>query len=310
MKFILKSLLSISAVALMLSTQAIADVSCVSNHKGVVTGGLMLDLDGAAYTEIDDKKTPLTGKYTCTVYKEEVSGGLRLPHGWIKNVISKPYIQKWTAFEHHSIDGKLTGLQTTWYSNGKKLSQVNLINSKGLMTWWYPTGEKAAQVNVYIAASKLPGLSMAYQNLMGYYQMEGDYKSWYRNGNQSVTGTFNDGELEVKVLPWWQTWTEVVETSSGTYIYIDVNTIREHNDYVYYWILNDAAVPMSGNKSSKFYKQGDCGMNRFKILSMVVYNQSMANGNKEDLGGMDKWVHPEPDNTARTLLDYACNYVK
>lgn len=310
MKFILKSLLSISTLALMLSTPAIADVSCVSNHKGTVTGVLTLDLDGTAYTEIDNKKTPLTGKYTCTAYREEMSGGLRLPHGWIKNVISKPYVQKWTAFEHRSINGNLAGLQTTWYSNGKKLSEVDLVNSKGLMTWWYPTGEKAAQVNVYIATSKLSGLMMQYQNLMGYYQMEGDYKSWYRNGNQSVTGVFNNGKLEVKALPWWKKWTKVVESPDGSHIYINVNTIRENNDYVYYWILSDAATIISGHKSSEFYKQGDCGVSRFKILSMIVYKKSMANGNKKDLGGNDEWVYPEPDNAARTSLDYACNYVK
>ena len=309
MKFLLRSLLSISAVVLMFSTQAIADVSCVSSHKGTVTGILMLELDGSAYTEIDKKKTPLTGKYTCTAYNEE-SGGLWLPHGWIKSVISKPYVQKWTAFEHHSVNGKLDGLQTTWYSSGEKLSEVNLVNGKGLMTWWYPTGKKSAQVNVYITTSKLPGLMMTYQNLMGYYQMEGDYKSWYRNGNQSVTGTFNDGELKVKELPWQKTWTEVVESPGGNRIYIDENTIREHNGYVYYWILNDASTPISGNKSSKFYKKVDCGMSQFKILSMIVYKESMASGNKEDLGGKDEWIHPEFDNTARTLLDYACNYVK
>jgi hypothetical protein len=303
-------LLSIIAVTLLLSTQAIADVSCVSNHKGTVTPGLMLDLDGTAYTEIDNKKTPLTGKYTCTVLGEEF-GKLRLPHGTTWSGISKPYVQKWTGFEHHSIDGRPTGLQTRWYSNGKKLSQVNLVNSKGLMTWWYPTGEKAAQANVYIAPTKLPGLTMAYHLLvMEYYQMEGDYKSWYRNGNQSVTGVFNNGKLEVKALPWWEKWTEVVESPNGTHIYIDVNTIREHNDYVYYWILNDATTPISGYKSSKFYKQGDCGVSQFKVLSMIVYKQSMANGNKKTIKVKDEWVYLEPDNPARTLLDYACNYVK
>jgi len=203
MKFILKSLLAISGVVPLLSTQAIADVSCVSNHQGIVTKVLMLDLDGTAYSKLNNKKTLLTGKYTCTAYGEEY-GVLRLPHGTIKNVINKPYIQKWTAFEHHSINGKPTGLQTTWYSNGRKLSQVDLVNGKGLMTWWYPTGEKSAQVNVYITSSKLPGLMMTYQNLMGYYQMEGEYNSWHKNGNLNVTGVFNNGKLEIKSLPWWE----------------------------------------------------------------------------------------------------------
>ena len=43
---------------------------------------------------------------------------------------------------------------------------------------------------------------------------------------------------------------------------------------------------------------------------MIVYKQSMANGNKKTIKVKDEWVYLEPDNPARTLLDYACNYVK
>jgi len=112
-------------------------------------------------------------------------------------------------------------------------------------------------------------------------------------------------------------WTKVTSSTvnKGTDIYIDLDTIKEHNDYVYYWSLSDVVTPVTApvvgdTKSIKVYKQGDCKVMRYKVLSIQVYKQSMGNGNYEDIGGLDEWQYPEPNNTARFLLNYACNYVK
>ena len=80
---------------------------------------------------------------------------------------------------------------------GYKLSEVNLVNGKGLMTWWYPNGESAAQVNVYVASSRKGVVSINHGQIMEYYQMEGAYEAWHKDGNQYVSGTFNNGKLKV-----------------------------------------------------------------------------------------------------------------
>jgi len=108
-------------------------------------------------------------------------------------------------------------------------------------------------------------------------------------------------------------WEKITTSIVGDVHYIDKSTIKERNGYVYFWILNEYAEPIKLNKfhakSSKIYKQTDCEITRYNVLSMLVYNQSMGAGDRKDLGKVDEWQHPEPNNTAATLLNYACNYV-
>lgn len=195
----MKNILLIIAIALLFSIQANADVMCISpnpNH-----GGLSLSDDGTAHAQefkdgVWSGALPLTGKYRCIMNDEE-TGFFNLPHGKVETGISKPYVLNWTGIEHHVVDGKPAGLQTRWHSNSKKLSEVNLVNGKGLMTWWYPNGKRAAQVNVYVTSSRKGVVSINHGQIMEHYQMEGGYEAWYKDGNQYVSGTFNNGKLEV-----------------------------------------------------------------------------------------------------------------
>jgi hypothetical protein len=105
-------------------------------------------------------------------------------------------------------------------------------------------------------------------------------------------------------------WVEVAKDTDGDTFYIETSAIKERNGYVYYWTLADFVIPVTGFWSSKMYKQGECGINRFKVLSMLAYKQSMGKGDNKEIRGDDKWHYPEPDNVKSTLLNYACNYVK
>ena len=46
-------------------------------------------------------------------------------------------------------DGKLHGLSTWWYENGKKSGEANYVDGKahGLETWWYENGQKSSETN-------------------------------------------------------------------------------------------------------------------------------------------------------------------
>ena len=56
------------------------------------------------------------------------------------------------------------------------------------------------------------------------------------------------------------------------------------------------------------YKQGDCGVNRFKNLSFIFYRQPMGEGeNVTDALSKPEWVYPPPGSIASDLLNYACN---
>ena len=107
-------------------------------------------------------------------------------------------------------------------------------------------------------------------------------------------------------------WTKVTIDTDGDTFYIETSTIKERNGYVYYWVLSDYVTPITkmNFKSSKIYFKGECGINRFKVLSMLGYEQSMGSGDMTDIGGVDKWHYPEPDNVKSAFMTYTCNYVK
>lgn len=194
MKFISKSLLLIST--LLLLVRANADVMCIS--PDVLLGDLSLLDDGTvSIIKKGSRGVLLTGRFKC-IMNEEENGFFNLPHGKVETGISKPYVQRWAGMVHHYVNGKPTGLQTRWHSNGKKLSEVDLVNGKGLMTWWHPNGQRAAQVKVYVASSGKGNVSINHGQIMAHYKMEGSYKSWYKDGNQNVIGVFNNSKLEIK----------------------------------------------------------------------------------------------------------------
>jgi hypothetical protein len=72
-------------------------------------------------------------------------------------------------------------------------------------------------------------------------------------------------------------WEKLGKNVSGDTFYIDTDTIKEHNGYVYWWVLNDYLKPNEyGDMSGKTYVQGDCGVNRYKWLSIIYYKQPMG----------------------------------
>ena len=101
---------------------------------------------------------------------------------------------------------------------------------------------------------------------------------------------------------------EIKDTGGNTY-YIELDTIKEHGGYVYYWELIDLLKPLkSGTMSSKAYKQGDCGVNRYKELSVIFNKQPMGEGSGETYNPPDKWRYPTPGSIFGDLLMHACIY--
>ncbi|HIF36736.1 MAG TPA: hypothetical protein EYQ71_09065 [Candidatus Thioglobus sp.] len=99
-------------------------------------------------------------------------------------------------------------------------------------------------------------------------------------------------------------------SETGDISYFDRNSIKEHNGYIYWWELNDMLKPNEdGVMSDKQYKQGDCGVGRYKTLRFIFYVQSMGKGAGEGIND-DAWMYPSPGTIGRITLDYACNYVK
>ncbi len=107
-------------------------------------------------------------------------------------------------------------------------------------------------------------------------------------------------------------WTKVTEDNIGNTHYLETNTIKEHGGYVYYWDLIDYLKPgIHGAMSYKMYWQGDCGVNRYKDLSGIVYKQPMGGGSGGTYNPPNpEWRYPSLDSVGGIKLKYVCNYVK
>jgi|LWDU01.1.fsa_nt_gi hypothetical protein len=105
-------------------------------------------------------------------------------------------------------------------------------------------------------------------------------------------------------------WKGVAKNFDGDTFYIEIDTIKEHNGYVYYWELTDYLKPTdTGTMSTKMYKQGDCGVNREKHLSFIFYEQPMGRASGETYNPPDKWNYPTPDSVGGIVFKYVCDYV-
>ena len=111
--------------------------------------------------------------------------------------------------------------------------------------------------------------------------------------------------------PVFAEWTEATESVSGNTYYIDYDTIKENDGYVYFWDLTDYLKPgETGTLSAKSLNEIDCDIPRkFRILSVVFYKQPMASGSvNSSSNDASEWIYPSPNSVADTMANAACDY--
>jgi len=104
-------------------------------------------------------------------------------------------------------------------------------------------------------------------------------------------------------------WTKVNKDSDGNTNYVDFESIREKNGYVYWWILSDILKPtIQGHLSSKTYNQGDCKLFRVKYLSWIFYIKRMGGGTANSGGPKNpQWDYPGPNSVMENILRAVCS---
>lgn len=111
--------------------------------------------------------------------------------------------------------------------------------------------------------------------------------------------------------PSYAEWFKVAENVNGDTFYVDVDRIREHDGYVYFWSLRDYLKPDQwGDFSSKNYRQGDCNLFRFKALSSVFHKQPMGGDVGdiiEPIGDNANWEYPAPNTVNERILSIICS---
>jgi len=106
-------------------------------------------------------------------------------------------------------------------------------------------------------------------------------------------------------------WKKVTEIVNGSTIYVDVERIRKHGGYVYYWSLVDFLIPEKGWMSVKLYKQADCKIFRSLFLQSISHRENMGNGASQSYNPKNaEWNYPSPNSVNETILKSVCLYVK
>ena len=74
--------------------------------------------------------------------------------------------------------------------------------------------------------------------------------------------------------PSYSEWTWLGEGVKGSTFYVDLERIRKHDGYVYWWELQNSLKPdKDGDLSYEIYKQGDCKLFRYKTLSADYHKE-------------------------------------
>jgi len=104
-------------------------------------------------------------------------------------------------------------------------------------------------------------------------------------------------------------WHLVSDNSNGDEFYLDMQSIKQKDGLVYYWILVNYDKPMDGFSSAKIFKEGDCSLKRDKTLTMMSYKEPMGEGSdfKTETPRNPEWIYNRPSSGGLFLMEYACN---
>jgi hypothetical protein len=105
-------------------------------------------------------------------------------------------------------------------------------------------------------------------------------------------------------------WTEIAENTDGDSYFIELDTIKNNNEHLDWWVLTDYIEPTANaHNSSKIFYHGDCNKKRYKQFFGIWYKELMGNGFSEIHGFDSNWVYPSSGTIGEFLLNYACDYV-
>jgi len=102
-------------------------------------------------------------------------------------------------------------------------------------------------------------------------------------------------------------WTRVGDVDGLTF-YVDLERIRKHDGYVYYWDLVDYLKPTeTGTLSAKTYVQVDCKLFSFNILSVSTHKEPMGEGTADTFTPNQDWQYASPNTSRETVLKKMCS---
>ena len=106
-------------------------------------------------------------------------------------------------------------------------------------------------------------------------------------------------------------WVIISEIKGGGAAYVETDTIKKADGFIYYWDMADFLVPdPSGFLSVQVYNQADCKRGRHKTLSYIFYERNMGRGASDKQESVNKnWKYPSPGSINLTILNTICSLI-
>ena len=104
-------------------------------------------------------------------------------------------------------------------------------------------------------------------------------------------------------------WKPIIKNQGGDIIYVDVDNIKTHNGFVYYWQLMDYLEPnkyLHYSAISKF--KVNCKKNEIIHLSIMFYERQMGKGKKMAELLPNNVIVPQKKSVADYTLKFVCSY--
>ena len=107
-----------------------------------------------------------------------------------------------------------------------------------------------------------------------------------------------------------QLWSKVIQGKNGYDFYVDIQTIQNYNNIIFFWqLINYKKKDEYGDMSAKIYIKGNCKNFQFKWLKVAYHKLLMAKDQVQEKKPSDivaGWQSALPDSTSYAVIDYVC----
>ena len=108
-----------------------------------------------------------------------------------------------------------------------------------------------------------------------------------------------------------ENWLKLGSSFDGvTSVYIDTETIKKDEGFVYYWSLDDYTESLEGANALSVMGRfkADCDLDRQQALNLFFFSENMGLGEPKLYGPNKEWTYPPPGSVGKKAFDFACSY--
>ena len=107
-----------------------------------------------------------------------------------------------------------------------------------------------------------------------------------------------------------QLWSKVIQGKNGYDFYVDIQTMQNYNNIIFFWqLINYKKKDEYGDMSAKIYIKGNCKSFKFKWLKVTYHKLLMAKDQvlaKKPSDMVAGWQSAFPHSTSYAVIDYVC----